>query len=110
MKSSQRCLAAILVGLLAAAAARASPRLEIGPLTRRLELPGLRACYVARALGASGATLRFLSTGTVVYSMDPADKPWPIMNRTTLFGAVTDPELGALLCTRRGVPGTRNGH
>jgi hypothetical protein len=109
MKTISRSLTVFLLGLLLAAAAAASPRLEIGPLTRRLELPGLRACYVARTLGSATVGLRFLTTGAVIFYMDPAGHLWPVMHRANLFGVVTDPELGALLCTSRGVFSTRDG-
>jgi hypothetical protein len=91
------------------APAGAAPRLDIGPLSRRLGLPGLTACYVARMPGASGAGLRFLSTGTTLYRLDPNGSPWPVLYRVNLYGVVSDPQAGILICTSRGVYATRDG-
>src|SRR5207249_5770424 len=44
-----------------------------------------------------------------IFYLDPADHLWPLMRRAALYGVVTDPELGAMLCTSRGVYVTRDG-
>jgi hypothetical protein len=109
MKLALRALAALLCFAALSPPAVAAPKLEVGSLTQRLELPGLRACYVARTLGSDGTSLLFLSTGSVIFFMDSVGKLWPVLHRTNLFGVVTDPERGALLCTSRGVYATRDG-
>jgi hypothetical protein len=109
MKTIPRCMVAVLLSLLVAAEAIASPRLEVGPLTRQLELPGLRAVFAARTLSSAPVGLRFLTTGTTIFYLDPGGHLWPLMRRAELYGVVTDPELGALLCTSRGVYATRDG-
>lgn len=109
MKSALRTLAALTSCVALALPAAAAPKLEFGPLTQRLELPGLLACYTARTLGPAGVGLRFLTTGSAILFMDPAGKLRPLLHRTNLFGVVTDPEWGALLCTSRGVYATRDG-
>jgi hypothetical protein len=102
-------LAALVGMLMLTAPAGASPRLEIGVLTRRLDLPGLRACFVARVPGTTDPGLRFLTTGSAVFSLDPDGHLWPLLFRANLFGAVSDPERGVLLCTSRGVYATHDG-
>jgi hypothetical protein len=109
MKIALPALAALTLSAALTGPAVAGPKLEIGTLNPRLELPGLRACYVARTLGPGGASLRFLTTGSAVFFLDPDGKLWPLLHRTNLFGVVTDPEWGALLCTSRGVYATRDG-
>ncbi len=109
MQRLDQLAAVLIIGLSLAAPAGAAPRLEIGSLTRRLEMPGLRACYTARLPGATGDALRFLAAGTTIYSLAPDGRVWPLMTRNNLFGVVTDPEVGALLCTSRGVFATRDG-
>jgi hypothetical protein len=104
-----RILATLVVGLALAEPAAAAPRLEVGTLTRRLELPGLRACYTATLPGQTPVTLRFLAAGTAIFGLDSEGRVAPLLPRTNLFGVVSDPERGALLCTSRGVYATRDG-
>src|SRR5437763_14870015 len=100
---------ALAGGLGVAATAGAAPRLEIGPLTRTVALQGLRACYAVRPPGSSDPGLRFLTTGSTVYFQDSGGQLWPLLFHANLFGAVSDPDRGILLCTSRGVYATRDG-
>jgi hypothetical protein len=102
-------IAALAGGLAMATPAVAAPRLEIGPLTRAFELPGLRACFVARLPGSSDAGLRFVTTGSVVCLLDSGGHLHPLMFHANLFGVVSDPDMGILLSTSRGVYATRDG-
>jgi hypothetical protein len=102
-------LAALAGGWLLTSPAGAAPRLNIGPLTRTLDLPSLRACFVARVPGTTDPGLRFVTTGSVVSFLDPDSHPWPLLFRTNLFGVASDPERGVLLCTSRGVYTTHDG-
>jgi hypothetical protein len=108
MKMRLILLAALAGGLIRVPVA-ASPRLEIGNLTHSLDLPGLRGCFVARLPGTSNDGLRFLTTGSTVFFQDPGGHLWPLMYRANLFGAVSDPDRGVLLCTSHGVYVTRDG-
>jgi hypothetical protein len=109
MKLSVALLALLTAGALPAVPCAASPRLEIGPLTRTLALPGLRACYAARLPGSIGPGLRFLTTGSSVLSVDSTGGIWPLLSRANLLATVSDPVAGILLCTSRGVYATRDG-
>ena len=109
MKLALRALVALALCAAVPATALAAPKLEVGSLTRRLELPGLRSCHVARTLGSDGTSLLFLSTGSAIFFVEPSGTLWPVLHRTNLYGVVTDPEWGALLCTSRGVYATRDG-
>jgi hypothetical protein len=109
MKLYVALLALLTAGALPAVPSAASPRLEIGPLTRTLTLNGLRACYAARLPGSTGPGLRFLTTGSTVLSVDSSGRFWPLLSRANLFGTVSDPIAGILLCTSRGVYSTHDG-
>jgi hypothetical protein len=89
--------------------AMASPRLDIGPLTRRVGLPGLKACYVARVPGSTGSGIRFLAAGTILYRLDAHGTTWPVIYRVSVYGVASDPQAGILICTSRGVFATRDG-
>ena len=67
--------AVLAAGLVLAAPVGAAPRLEIGTLSRSFDLPGLRACFVARLPGTSEVGLRFLTTGAMVFLLDPGGHP-----------------------------------